>query len=72
MIVIHGKVLIGLTGCAAFGTEHCFIRAYDADTGKQVWKFNTIAQKGEPGGDTWNGLRRPVPRRRRDLDRRHL
>ncbi len=56
VIVVHGKVITGLTGCSTFGTEKCFISAYDADTGKPVWKFNTIAQKGEPGGDTWNGL----------------
>ncbi len=56
VIVVHGKVITGLTGCSTFGTEKCFISAHDADTGTPVWKFNTIAQKGEPGGDTWNGL----------------
>jgi alcohol dehydrogenase (cytochrome c) len=56
VLVARGKVITGLTGCSTFGTEKCFISAYDADTGKLAWKFNTIAQKGEPGGDTWNGL----------------
>lgn len=56
VIVIHGKVVTGLTGCSSYGPEKCFISAYDADTGKLAWKFNTIALKGEPGGDTWNGL----------------
>ena len=56
VIVVHGKVITGLTGCSSFGPEKCFISAYDADTGKEVWKFNTIAQEGEPGGNTWNGL----------------
>jgi alcohol dehydrogenase (cytochrome c) len=56
VIVVHGKVITGLTGCSSYGPEKCFISAYDADTGKLAWKFNTIAQKGEPGGDTWNGL----------------
>jgi alcohol dehydrogenase (cytochrome c) len=56
VIVVHGKVITGLTGCSSYGPEKCFISAYDTDTGKQVWKFNTIAQKGEPGGDTWNNL----------------
>jgi alcohol dehydrogenase (cytochrome c) len=55
-MVIHGKVLTGLTGCSAYGPEKCFISAYEPDTGKLVWKFNTVARKGEPGGDTWNGL----------------
>jgi len=56
VIVVNGKVISGLTGCSTFGTEKCFISAYDADTGKLVWKFNTVASKGEPGGDTWNGI----------------
>ena len=56
VIVVHGKVITGLTGCSSFGPEKCFISAYDADTGKLVWKFNTVARKGEPGGETWNGL----------------
>ncbi|HXB52958.1 MAG TPA: PQQ-binding-like beta-propeller repeat protein, partial [Rhizomicrobium sp.] len=30
--------------------------AYDANTGKRVWKFVTIADKGQPGGDTWGNL----------------
>ena len=28
-------------------------RAYDVRTGKRVWEFHTIPQKGEPGYDTW-------------------
>src|SRR4029078_3894985 len=28
--------------------------ALDAETGSLAWRFNTIAQPGEPGGDTWN------------------
>jgi len=28
-------------------------RAYDVRTGKKVWEFHTIPQKGEPGYDTW-------------------
>ena len=52
-IVIKGKVVEGLTGCILYRAEKCFISAYDAETGKQVWKFNTVAVKGEPGGDTW-------------------
>ena len=55
-IVIHGKVLQGLMGCDRFKEEGCYISAYDANDGKQLWKFNTVAREGEPGGDTWNGL----------------
>jgi alcohol dehydrogenase (cytochrome c) len=56
VMVIHGKVLVGLTGCGAYATEKCAIAAYDANTGAQDWRFSTIALKGTPGGDTWNGL----------------
>ncbi|MGC2404750.1 MAG: PQQ-binding-like beta-propeller repeat protein, partial [Acidobacteriaceae bacterium] len=56
VMVIHGKVLVGLTGCSAFGTEKCAISAFDAATGVQDWRFSTVALKGTPGGDTWNGL----------------
>jgi alcohol dehydrogenase (cytochrome c) len=52
VIVAHGKVIVGLTLCRG-QMPHCYISAYDADTGKRVWKFSTIAAPGEPGGDTW-------------------
>jgi quinoprotein glucose dehydrogenase len=31
------------------------VRAFDARTGKQVWRFNTIPDPGEVGHDTWSG-----------------
>jgi alcohol dehydrogenase (cytochrome c) len=56
-IVIHGKIVIGMAGCTRRPTaDHCFISAYDANTGARDWKFNTVALTGEPGGETWNGL----------------
>ena len=55
-IVIKGKVLSGLTGCARFREEKCFISAYDANTGREVWRVNTVARNAEPGGDTWGDL----------------
>jgi alcohol dehydrogenase (cytochrome c) len=27
--------------------------AFDAATGKEVWRFNTIPMPGEPGAETW-------------------
>ena len=57
VIVIHGKVVVGMTNCGRIPQEgHCYISAYDAGTGKRVWKFTTVPNKGEPGGDTWGGL----------------
>ncbi|HXT69623.1 MAG TPA: pyrroloquinoline quinone-dependent dehydrogenase [Vicinamibacterales bacterium] len=29
------------------------VRAFDAITGKQVWRFNTVPGEGEPGNETW-------------------
>jgi alcohol dehydrogenase (cytochrome c) len=57
-IIIKGKVIQGLGGslCDQYREEKCFISAYDAETGKLVWKFYTIAKDGEPGGDTWGKL----------------
>jgi alcohol dehydrogenase (cytochrome c) len=50
-LVAKGKVMIG-TGGRVGGKN--YIVALDAETGSPAWRFNTIAQPGEPGGDTWN------------------
>ncbi|HEX3753756.1 MAG TPA: PQQ-binding-like beta-propeller repeat protein, partial [Rhizomicrobium sp.] len=56
-MIIHGKVLVGMTGCGRVpNPDHCYISAYDPETGKRLWKFVTVALTGTPGGDTWNGL----------------
>lgn len=55
-IVINGKVISGLANCATYQEEKCFISAYDADTGAEVWRFYTIARDLTPGGDTWGEL----------------
>jgi alcohol dehydrogenase (cytochrome c) len=55
-LVANGKVIEGMGNCQAYVEQKCFIGAYDANTGKQLWKFATIAKEGEPGGDTWGTL----------------
>jgi alcohol dehydrogenase (cytochrome c) len=55
-LVVKGKVIQGLATCATYREEKCFISAYDIATGKEVWRFNTVALDGEPGGNTWNNL----------------
>jgi len=52
-LVIKDKVLVGISG-GEQGVRG-FIDAYDAATGKRAWRFWTIPQPGEPGGDTWLG-----------------
>ena len=51
-LVAKGKVMIGTGGRVVGGN---YIVALDAETGKEAWRFQTIAQPGQPGGDTWNG-----------------
>jgi len=55
-IVADGKVIVGMGGCATYEDARCFISAYDANTGALAWRFNTIAEAGEQGGDTWGDL----------------
>jgi alcohol dehydrogenase (cytochrome c) len=57
-LAAQNKVMIGTTGRAPGGN---YIVGLDADTGEEAWRFYTIAQPGEPGGDTWNEL--PVEER---------
>ena len=51
-LVAKGKVIQGIGGQSPGGN---FIVALDVETGKEAWRFHTIAQPGEPG-DSWNGL----------------
>jgi alcohol dehydrogenase (cytochrome c) len=55
-LVANGKVFTGMGTCTTFRPEKCYVSAYDADSGAQLWKFETIARAGTPGGDTWNGI----------------
>lgn len=52
-LVVRNKVIVGVGG-GEYGIRG-FIAAYDATTGKEVWRFNTIPAPGEPGSDTWTG-----------------
>lgn len=55
-IVVNGAIIQGMGTCSVYEDNKCFISAYDAATGEQLWRFRTIALSGEPGGDTWGGL----------------
>ena len=55
-IVANGRIVAGMTGCQNYKDDVCFISAHDAGTGEEVWRTSTIAQPGEPGGDTWGDL----------------
>jgi alcohol dehydrogenase (cytochrome c) len=52
-LVVKDKVLVGTSG----GDDGVrgFVAAYDAETGKQAWRFWTIPGPGEPGSSSWPG-----------------
>ena len=50
-----GNVLMQGVSMGPGCTRGCFVLGLDPDSGKQLWKFDTVAKPGEPGGDTWNG-----------------
>jgi alcohol dehydrogenase (cytochrome c) len=52
-LVVQDKVIVGVGG-GEYGIRG-FIAAYDAATGKEAWRFNTVPAPGEPGSDTWSG-----------------
>jgi alcohol dehydrogenase (cytochrome c) len=55
-LVAEGVVIQGLGGCERYKSTGCYISGLDADTGKTLWRFNTVPKQGEPGGDTWSNL----------------
>lgn len=57
-IVVNGVIVVGNSheqGYYQTRKENVpgHVLGYDADTGKFLWKFNVIPQKGEPFNDTW-------------------
>ena len=51
-LVVKDKVIVGNSGGDI--PTRGFLDAYDAQTGKRVWRFYTIPAKGEPGSETWS------------------
>jgi alcohol dehydrogenase (cytochrome c) len=52
-LVVKDKVLVGITG-GEFGARG-FLDAYDAATGKRLWRWYSVPAPGEFGNDTWLG-----------------
>jgi alcohol dehydrogenase (cytochrome c) len=50
-LIVKDKVILGAAG-GEYGIRG-FLAAFDAKTGKEVWRFNTIAAPGEKGAETW-------------------
>jgi len=51
-VVADGKVISG--GTCGKGSDTCFIEAEDAETGKKIWRFFTVAHPGDPGFASWH------------------
>jgi alcohol dehydrogenase (cytochrome c) len=52
-LAVKDRVIVGVGG-GEYGIRG-FIAAYDAASGKEVWRFTTIPAPGEPGAETWSG-----------------
>lgn len=52
-LVIGDKIFIGIAG--GDSASRGFIDAYDAPTGRRLWRFYTVPGPGEPGHETWPG-----------------
>jgi alcohol dehydrogenase (cytochrome c) len=52
-LVVDNKVIVGVSGGEA-GIRG-FLDAYDAKSGKQLWRFYTVPSPGEPGSQSWQG-----------------
>ena len=52
-LVVGNMVVAGIAG----GDDGArgFLSAYDQKSGKQLWRFWTVPQPGEPGSETWQG-----------------
>ena len=50
-LALDGKIIVGVSG-AETGIRG-FVDAYDAKTGKLVWRTYTVPAPGEPGSETW-------------------
>ena len=50
-LVADGKVMVASSG-GEVGIRG-FLAAYDAETGKELWRTFTVPAPGEPGSDTW-------------------
>ncbi len=52
-LVVNRSVVVGVAG--AEYPIRGFLAAYDGETGRKLWQFDTIPGPGEPGNETWSG-----------------
>ena len=51
-LVVKGKVIVGISGPGEMGPRG-FVEAFEADTGKSLWRWYSVPAAGEPGSETW-------------------
>jgi quinoprotein glucose dehydrogenase len=56
--IVNDTIIVGSSMAEGLGYRYStnakgLVRAYDARTGKLIWRFNTIPYPGEFGNDTW-------------------
>lgn len=52
-LALKNEVIVGTSG-GEYGVRG-FIDAYDAATGRRLWRFETVPGPGQPGHETWAG-----------------
>jgi quinoprotein glucose dehydrogenase len=57
-LIVGDRIVVGSSMAEGLGYRYStnakgLIRAFDARTGKQLWRFNTIPYPGEFGNETW-------------------
>ncbi len=52
-LAVRGKIIVGYSG-GELGVRGS-VSAFDASTGKRIWKTYTVPAPNEPGGDSWKG-----------------
>ncbi|MEQ1898428.1 MAG: PQQ-binding-like beta-propeller repeat protein [Vicinamibacterales bacterium] len=62
-VIADGKVVTG-SWCASNSkvVGGCFITANSPQSGEEIWRVNTVAAPGQPGGDTWGQV--PIENRK--------
>jgi alcohol dehydrogenase (cytochrome c) len=50
-LAVDGKIMVGTSG-GELGIRG-FVAAFDAETGKELWRVFTVPAPGEPGSETW-------------------
>ena len=57
-LIVGDRIIVGSSMAEGLGYRYStnakgLVRAFDARTGKQLWRFNTMPGPGEPGHETW-------------------